>query len=176
MKNETVGKQNGSTIFLKEREQYFKIQDLKAQLQDKNIAISELKKLIEIMKGKTVDTNFDKPSVVRQPNALKIPKPSVLGRPTPFLDSLERKSFSMTKSVTKLMFQKLNFVEEPVEILEREFKKLKRSRIAIVKVRWNSKRSPEFTWERKDQMKLKYPHLFSDILYRVDSGDFMRIV
>ncbi|GKD51340.1 putative reverse transcriptase domain-containing protein [Tanacetum coccineum] len=56
---------------------------------------------------------------------------------------------------------KLNFVEEPVEILEREFKKLKRSRITIVKVRWNSKRGPEFTWERKDQMKLKYPHLFS---------------
>ncbi|GJW57060.1 hypothetical protein Tco_0103791 [Tanacetum coccineum] len=56
---------------------------------------------------------------------------------------------------------KLNFVEEPVEILEREFKKLKRSRIAIVKVRWNSKRGPEFTWEREDQMKLKYPHLFS---------------
>ncbi|GKA26166.1 putative reverse transcriptase domain-containing protein [Tanacetum coccineum] len=69
---------------------------------------------------------------------------------------------------------KLNFVEEPVEILEREFKKLKRSRIAIVKVRWNSKRGPEFTWEREDQMKLKYPHLFSDILYRVDGGDFVK--
>nr|GEW22896.1 putative reverse transcriptase domain-containing protein [Tanacetum cinerariifolium] len=50
---------------------------------------------------------------------------------------------------------RLNFVEEPVEILKREFKKLKRSRIAIVKVRWNSKRGPEFMWERKDQMKLK---------------------
>nr|GEV22385.1 putative reverse transcriptase domain-containing protein [Tanacetum cinerariifolium] len=57
----------------------------------------------------------------------------------------------------------LNFMEDPVEILEREIKKLKRSRIAIVKVRWNSKCSPEFTWEREDQMKLKYPHLFSDI-------------
>ncbi|GJV91635.1 putative reverse transcriptase domain-containing protein [Tanacetum coccineum] len=56
---------------------------------------------------------------------------------------------------------KLNFVEEPVKILEREFKKLKRSRIAIVKVQWNSKHGPEFTWEREDQMKLKYPHLFS---------------
>ena len=55
---------------------------------------------------------------------------------------------------------KLNFVEEPVEILEREVKKLKRSRIPIVKVRWNSKRGPEFTWEREDQMRLKYPHLF----------------
>ncbi|GJV10360.1 putative reverse transcriptase domain-containing protein [Tanacetum coccineum] len=59
------------------------------------------------------------------------------------------------------VYAKFNFVEEPMEILEREFKKLKRSRIAIVKVRWNSKRGPEFTWERKDQMKLKYPHLFS---------------
>ncbi|GJZ18489.1 putative reverse transcriptase domain-containing protein [Tanacetum coccineum] len=58
---------------------------------------------------------------------------------------------------------KLNFVEEPVEILEREFKKLKRSRISIVKVRWNSKRGLEFTWEREDQMKLKYPHFFSDV-------------
>nr|GEY81464.1 reverse transcriptase domain-containing protein [Tanacetum cinerariifolium] len=39
---------------------------------------------------------------------------------------------------------KLNFMEEPVEILDREFKKLKQSRIAIVKVRWNSKRGLEF--------------------------------
>ncbi|GJT84467.1 putative reverse transcriptase domain-containing protein [Tanacetum coccineum] len=40
---------------------------------------------------------------------------------------------------------KLNFVEEPVEILERDIKKLKCSRIAIVKVRWNLKRGPKFT-------------------------------
>nr|GEY80776.1 integrase, catalytic region, zinc finger, CCHC-type, peptidase aspartic, catalytic [Tanacetum cinerariifolium] len=52
---------------------------LKAQLQDKNIAISELKKLIEKGKGKSMDTKFDKPSVVRQPNAQWILKPSVLG-------------------------------------------------------------------------------------------------
>ncbi|GJX88683.1 putative reverse transcriptase domain-containing protein [Tanacetum coccineum] len=58
---------------------------------------------------------------------------------------------------------KLNFLEEPVEILEREFKKLKRSRIAIVKVRWNLKRGPEFTWEREDQMKQKYQNFFSDV-------------
>nr|GEV20011.1 putative reverse transcriptase domain-containing protein [Tanacetum cinerariifolium] len=45
---------------------------------------------------------------------------------------------------------KLNFMEDPVEILERELKKLKRSRIAIVKVQWNSKRGPKFTWERED--------------------------
>ncbi|GJU86635.1 putative reverse transcriptase domain-containing protein, partial [Tanacetum coccineum] len=50
---------------------------------------------------------------------------------------------------------KLNFVEELVEILEREFKKLKRSRIAIVKVPWISKCGPEFTWEHEHQIKLK---------------------
>ncbi|GJX47162.1 reverse transcriptase domain-containing protein [Tanacetum coccineum] len=58
---------------------------------------------------------------------------------------------------------KLNFVEELVKILEREFKKLKRGRITIVKVRWNSKRGLEFTWECEEQMKLKCPHLFSDV-------------
>ncbi|GJU35133.1 hypothetical protein Tco_1183487 [Tanacetum coccineum] len=101
MKNDTVCKEKASNVFLKEREQYFEIQDLKAQLQDKNIAISELKKLIEKCKGKSVETKFDKPSVVRQPNAQRIPKPSVLGKPAPFSDSLERKSFSQTKLVPK---------------------------------------------------------------------------
>ena len=56
----------------------------------------------------------------------------------------------------------LNFVEEPVEIMDREVKTLKQSRIPIVKVRWNARRGPEFTWEREDQMKLKYPQLFPD--------------
>ncbi|GJV36239.1 putative reverse transcriptase domain-containing protein [Tanacetum coccineum] len=55
---------------------------------------------------------------------------------------------------------KLHFIEEPVEIMDREVKRLKQSRIPIVKVRWNSRRGPEFTWEREDQMKKKYPHLF----------------
>ncbi|GJX95321.1 putative reverse transcriptase domain-containing protein [Tanacetum coccineum] len=55
---------------------------------------------------------------------------------------------------------KLNFIEEPVEIIDREVKRLKQSRIQIVKVHWNSRRGPEFTWEREDQMKKKYPHLF----------------
>ncbi|GJU26509.1 putative reverse transcriptase domain-containing protein [Tanacetum coccineum] len=56
---------------------------------------------------------------------------------------------------------KLHFVEEPVEVMDREIKQLKRSRIPIIKVRWNSKRGPEFTWEREDQFKQKYPHLFA---------------
>ncbi|GJY61987.1 putative reverse transcriptase domain-containing protein [Tanacetum coccineum] len=58
---------------------------------------------------------------------------------------------------------KLNFVEEPIEIMDREVKQLKQSRIPIVKVRWNSKRGPEFTWEREDQIRAKYPHLFPNI-------------
>ncbi|KAK1427869.1 hypothetical protein QVD17_16567 [Tagetes erecta] len=57
---------------------------------------------------------------------------------------------------------KLNFVEEPVGIEDWKVQKLRRSRVKLVKVRWNSKRGPEFTWEREDQMKRKYPHLFED--------------
>ncbi|GJV09573.1 hypothetical protein Tco_1347229 [Tanacetum coccineum] len=101
IKNDIVCKEKASNVFQKEREQYFKIQDLKAQLQDKNITISYLKKLIEKCKGKSVETKFDKPSIVRQPNAQRIQKPSVLGKPTPFSDSLEKKSFSQTKLVLK---------------------------------------------------------------------------
>ncbi|GKD46655.1 hypothetical protein Tco_1271300 [Tanacetum coccineum] len=101
MKNDTVCKEKASNVFLKEREQYFEIQDLKAKFQDKNISISELNKLIEKCKRKSMETKFDKPSVVRQPNAQRIPKASVLGKPTPFSDSLERKKFSKTKSVPK---------------------------------------------------------------------------
>ncbi|GJY63133.1 putative reverse transcriptase domain-containing protein [Tanacetum coccineum] len=56
---------------------------------------------------------------------------------------------------------KLNFVEEPVEIMDREVKRLRQSRIPIIKVRWNSRRCPEFTWEREDQFRKKYPHLFT---------------
>ncbi|GKB81427.1 hypothetical protein Tco_0948322 [Tanacetum coccineum] len=58
---------------------------------------------------------------------------------------------------------KLNFVEEPIEIMDREVNQPRQSRIPIVKVRWNSKRGPEFTWEREDQICAKYPHLFSNI-------------
>nr|GFC68696.1 putative reverse transcriptase domain-containing protein [Tanacetum cinerariifolium] len=57
---------------------------------------------------------------------------------------------------------RLRFVEEPVEIMDREIKRLRQSRISIIKVRWNSKRGPEFTWEREDQFKQKYPHLFTN--------------
>ncbi|GKD43303.1 hypothetical protein Tco_1267948 [Tanacetum coccineum] len=56
---------------------------------------------------------------------------------------------------------KLQFVEEPIQIMDREVKQLRHSHVPIVKVRWNSKRGLEFTWEREDQFKKKYPHLFT---------------
>ncbi|GJT89037.1 putative reverse transcriptase domain-containing protein [Tanacetum coccineum] len=59
---------------------------------------------------------------------------------------------------------KLRFMEEPVEIMDREVKRLKQIHILIVKVRWNSKRGPEFTWEREDQFQKKYPHLFTKLV------------
>nr|GEZ45876.1 hypothetical protein [Tanacetum cinerariifolium] len=91
--NETLGQLALKDIEIKE--------DLKAQLQDKNIAISELKKLIEQGKGKSMETKFDKPSIVRQPNAQRIPKPLVFSKPAPFSNSLERTYFSKTKSIPK---------------------------------------------------------------------------
>ncbi|GKB92040.1 hypothetical protein Tco_0964312 [Tanacetum coccineum] len=57
---------------------------------------------------------------------------------------------------------KLHFIKELVEIIDREVKRLKQSRIPIVKVCWNSRRGPEFTWEHEDQMQKKYPHLFTN--------------
>nr|GEX31069.1 putative reverse transcriptase domain-containing protein [Tanacetum cinerariifolium] len=58
---------------------------------------------------------------------------------------------------------KLNFVEEPLEIVDQEIKQLRQSCIPVLKVRWNSKRGLEFTWEREDEIRAKYPHLFSNI-------------
>ncbi|GKF81348.1 hypothetical protein Tco_0239950, partial [Tanacetum coccineum] len=58
--------------------------------------------------------------------------------------------------------ENLHFVEEPLEIIERDVKKLKRRRIPLIKVRWNSRQGDEYTWEREDQFRMKYPHLFSE--------------
>ncbi|GKC42079.1 hypothetical protein Tco_1059801 [Tanacetum coccineum] len=68
---------------------------------------------------------------------------------------------------------KLNFIEEPVEVMDCEVKRLKQIHILIVKVRWNSKRGLEFTWEREDQMQKKYPHLFTNsaLAAEVDEDD-----
>ena len=57
--------------------------------------------------------------------------------------------------------ESLNFVEEPIEIMDREIKRLKRSRIPLIKVRWNSRHGPEFTWEREDEFRKRYPKFFT---------------
>ncbi|GJX76075.1 hypothetical protein Tco_0322886 [Tanacetum coccineum] len=57
---------------------------------------------------------------------------------------------------------KLNFIEEPIKIVDREVKHLKQSRIPIVKIHGNSRRGPKYIWEVKDQMQKKYPHLFDN--------------
>nr|GEY29573.1 putative reverse transcriptase domain-containing protein [Tanacetum cinerariifolium] len=56
---------------------------------------------------------------------------------------------------------KLHFVKEHVEVMDHEVKQLRQSRVPIVKVRWNSRRGSEFTWECEDQFRKKYPHLFT---------------
>ncbi|GJY60964.1 retrovirus-related pol polyprotein from transposon TNT 1-94 [Tanacetum coccineum] len=100
LNNDNVWKQNESNSFRELNIKYFKIQDLKAQLQDKDIAISGLKKLIEKMKGKSVETKFEQPSVTRKPNAFKSQRQSVLGKPATFSYSLEKTDFSKSNSVT----------------------------------------------------------------------------
>nr|GFA57835.1 hypothetical protein [Tanacetum cinerariifolium] len=101
IKNDMLFKVNKTKYFCKEREQYFEIQDLKAQLQDKDIVISELKKLIEKLKGKSVDTKFEKSLVIRQLNAFKSQRPSVLGKLTTFSNYLIRKVLSKSTLVTQ---------------------------------------------------------------------------
>nr|GEZ89828.1 putative reverse transcriptase domain-containing protein [Tanacetum cinerariifolium] len=79
----------------------------------------------------------------------------------------EENAFQLIRNVTMSLEgihvdDKLQFMEEPVEIMEREIERLKRSRIPLVKVRWNSRRGPEFTLEREDSFKKKYPYLFTN--------------
>ncbi|GJY98250.1 hypothetical protein Tco_0515160 [Tanacetum coccineum] len=119
LKNDTICKEKASNVFRKERGQYFEIQNLKAQLQDKNIAISELKKLIEKCKGKSVDTKFDKPSVVRQPNVIKpsmyqiasrVARKTNVSRPHPRSNQMKDKVLPNTSHVK---FKKTEVEEHP---------------------------------------------------------------
>ncbi|GJY37503.1 putative reverse transcriptase domain-containing protein [Tanacetum coccineum] len=66
---------------------------------------------------------------------------------------------------------KLHMIEEPVENVDREVRRLKQSRIPIVKVRWNSQRGLEFTWEREDQIKNKYPQSEKERISRAEHRD-----
>nr|GEW27458.1 hypothetical protein [Tanacetum cinerariifolium] len=200
IKNDKSFKENQSKEFRKEHEQYIEIQYLKAQLHDKGIAISELKKLIEKLKGKSVDTKFEKSSVIRQPNAFKNQRPSILGKPTIFSDSLERKDFSKSKSVTKNNAS--NDFSKPVtaHILPPNKKSiLKNTNVLAPGMRtvasdsnnqkprhttrklyehvskacwwWYPKFTPpEYKWKPKSQIGNVNPNLVEIILFIIDSG------
>ncbi|GJV22177.1 retrovirus-related pol polyprotein from transposon TNT 1-94 [Tanacetum coccineum] len=119
IKNDKAFKENQSHAFLKEREQYFEIQDLKAQLQDKGIAISELNKLIEKMKGKSMETKFEKSSVIRQPNAFKSQRQSVLVIPT---TSVSRPQLKSNRMEDRAMPNNSHEKKQEVEDHHRNFK------------------------------------------------------
>nr|GEZ85107.1 putative reverse transcriptase domain-containing protein [Tanacetum cinerariifolium] len=108
---------------------------------------SEMKKLSEQLQELS-DKGFYK---TRESNKLTIKYHYPLPRIDDLFDQLQGSS----------IYSKI-VCGEPVEIMEREIKQLKRSRIQLVKVRWNSRRGHEFTWEREDQFKQEYPHLFTN--------------
>ncbi|GKC53310.1 retrovirus-related pol polyprotein from transposon TNT 1-94 [Tanacetum coccineum] len=150
------------------------------KLEHKNIAISELKKLIDKFKGKPMETKFDKPSVVRQPNAQRIPKPSVLGKPTPFSDSLERKSFSKTKSGnlrvihrTSVSIPQLRSTQMKYKVVPNnsqvKFKKTKVERPTIDFLVFLNK-TKSVTADRMTSLNLELRIWFQLILFIVDSG------
>nr|GEV31099.1 retrovirus-related Pol polyprotein from transposon TNT 1-94 [Tanacetum cinerariifolium] len=113
-------KENQSNVFLKECKQYFKIQDFKVQLQDKGIAISKLKKLIEKMKGKSVETNFEKSSVIQQPNAFKSQRQSILG--VIFTTSVSRPQLKSNQLEDRVMPNNSQWKKQEVEDHRRNFK------------------------------------------------------
>ncbi|KAJ0431848.1 putative nucleotidyltransferase, Ribonuclease H [Helianthus annuus] len=56
--------------------------------------------------------------------------------------------------------ESLKFIEKPLSIEDRQVKKLRRKHVPIVKVKWDARRGPEYTWEVEATMKEKYPYLF----------------
>ena len=59
------------------------------------------------------------------------------------------------------IFEKLTYVEEPIEILDRRVKQLRNKKIPMVKVKWSYHSLREVTWKVEEHMKQKYPYLFS---------------
>ncbi|KAI3801953.1 hypothetical protein L1987_30072 [Smallanthus sonchifolius] len=56
----------------------------------------------------------------------------------------------------------LNYVEEPIAILDRAEKRLRNKSIPLVKVQWKHRKGSEATWEKEDEMRGLYPQLFND--------------
>ncbi|GJW07896.1 hypothetical protein Tco_1570319 [Tanacetum coccineum] len=112
-------------------------QYLKAQLQDKGISISELKKLIENMKGKSVETKFEKPSVIRQPNASQ--SQLVLGtksRTTTILEpmTLRKSTISNTPSSSNsFVARRDNSIHHRLWVLKAHDRKSQASKVYYIK-------------------------------------------
>ncbi|GJX30363.1 hypothetical protein Tco_0238442 [Tanacetum coccineum] len=132
---------------------------LKTQYEDAQNAIKK--------KSSICHENFVNPQIVCQFNvAYKLELPEELSRVhNTFHVSNLKKCYAdepLAVLLDGLHFDdKLQFIEEHIEITDREVKRLKRSRIPLVKVRWNSRRCPKFTWEREDKFRKKYPDLFT---------------
>ncbi|GKB79620.1 hypothetical protein Tco_0946515 [Tanacetum coccineum] len=121
--NYKVWKEQKDSIISQLNRKTLQINYLKAQLQDKTLAITEMCERINELKGKFVDTKLEKSSVVRQPNAFKFQKPPVMGKPTPFVDSLEKQDFlkPRSRSVPKTnVKQDLSKPVTPQILLEKE--------------------------------------------------------
>ncbi|GJT59029.1 putative reverse transcriptase domain-containing protein [Tanacetum coccineum] len=119
---------------------------------------------LKLYMGESVDRQFARVKI--GPVAYKLELPDKLRRiHSTFHVSNLKKCMADENLVIPLeeiqLKDKLHFIEEPVEIMDRQVKQLKQSRIPIVKVRWNSRRGPKYTWEREDFFKRNYPHLFS---------------
>nr|GFA91288.1 putative reverse transcriptase domain-containing protein [Tanacetum cinerariifolium] len=82
----------------------------------------------------------------------------------PGVAPVARAPYRLAPSEMKELSEQLHELsdKEPVEIMGREIKRLKRSQVPLVKVRWNSRWGHEFTWECEDSFKKKYPHLFTN--------------
>nr|GEX72301.1 putative reverse transcriptase domain-containing protein [Tanacetum cinerariifolium] len=132
------------------------------------LKVSPWKGVIHFGKHRKLSPRFIEPFKILErvgPVAYKLELPRVLqGIHNTFHVSNLKKCLSDESLIISLdevqLDDKLHFIEEPAEIIDREVKRLKQSRIPIVKVRWNSRRGPKYTWEREDQMKRKYPYLF----------------
>ncbi|GJT13048.1 hypothetical protein Tco_0860090, partial [Tanacetum coccineum] len=131
------------------------------------LKVSPWRRVIRFGKLRKLNTRYIGPFKVLAkvgPVAYKLKLPQKLSKiHSTFHVSNLKKSFS-DKSLKILLDKihinnKLHFVEEPVEMMDREVKRLKQIHIPIIKVQWNSRRGPEFMWEREDQFQKKYLHL-----------------
>nr|GEX92983.1 putative reverse transcriptase domain-containing protein [Tanacetum cinerariifolium] len=132
------------------------------------LKVSPWKGVIRFGKRRKLSPRYIRPFKILSrvgPVAYKLELPRVLqGIHNTFQGSNLKKCLSDEDLIIPLdevrIDEKFHFIKEPIEIIDREEKQLKQSRIPIVKVRWNSRCGSKYTWEREDQMWKKYPHLF----------------